>query len=420
MSFERSAEASRPGDTTHGATETLQPTQVGPRRSGRLKVVAMALVLCAAGGAAALYGASPPPPSTASAAAPAPVPAVTVQVRKQDVPITLTGVGTVNALNVATIRSQVTGYLQSADFKEGQFVKRGDVLARIDSRIYQARLEQAQAQLAKDQALLANQKTNLARNEPLLQKGFATDQQVVSERAQIAQTESALKGDQAAIDYAQTELDFATLRAPFDGVTGIRRVDIGNIINPTDPAGIVVLTQVQPISVLFTLPTRDIAAVQAALTRGAVAATAYDQSGDRKLDTGTLLLINNQADPKSGTVQLKAIFPNAERQLWAGSFVNAEVTTSVEKDALTVPTNALQVGDKGQFVYVVGADDTVSVRPVEVKQRTRGVALVSEGLKDGETVVVQGQYRLKPGTRITPASPDQVPDTSTASAGMLP
>jgi membrane fusion protein, multidrug efflux system len=418
MSLEHSAETSRPMDTSHGATEPLRSAQVGPHRSGRLMLVVLALVLCAAG-AVVLHGASPPPPSTASAA-PAPVPAVTAQVRKQDVPITLTGVGTVNALNVATIRSQVTGYLQSADFKEGQFVKRGDVLARIDPRIYQARLEQAQAQLARDQALLANQKINLARNEPLLQKGFATDQQVVSERAQIAQSESAVKGDQAAIDYAQTELDFATLRAPFDGVTGIRRVDIGNIINPTDPGGIVVLTQVQPISVLFTLPTRDIAAVQAALTRGPVAAIAYDQSGDRKLDTGTLLLINNQADPKSGTVQLKAIFPNAERQLWAGSFVNAEVTTSVETGALTVPTNALQVSDKGQFVYVVGGHDTVSVRPVKVRQRTRGVALVAEGLRDGETVVVQGQYRLKPGMRIAPASPDQVSDTSTASAGMLP
>jgi multidrug efflux system membrane fusion protein len=420
MSLEQSANTGRSMDATHDATEPLQSAQVGPHRSGRLKVVVMALILSAAGGAFVLHGASPPPPSTAGAAAPAPVPAVTARVRKQDVPITLTGVGTVNALNLATIRSQVTGYLQGADFKEGQFVKRGDVLVRIDPRIYQARLEQAQAQLAKDQALLANQKTNLARNEPLLQKGFATDQQVVSERAMIAQTESAVKGDQAAIDYARTELDFATLRAPFDGVTGIRRVDIGNIVNPTDPGGIVVLTQVQPIGVLFTLPTRDIAAVQAALTRGPVAATAYDQSGDRKLDAGALLLINNQADPKSGTVQLKAIFPNAQRQLWAGSFVNVEVTTSVETGALTVPTNALQVNDKGQFVYVVGADHAVSVRPVRVRQRTRGVALVAEGLRDGETVVVQGQYRLKPGTHITPATPDQVPDTSTASAGMLP
>ncbi|ONF50249.1 multidrug transporter [Methylobacterium radiotolerans] len=383
-----------------------------------MKVTVTVLILAGLGFAA--YRHESAPLTAPDAGAPAPVPVVTAAVRKQDVPIVLTGVGTVNALNVATIRTQVTGYLESTDFEEGRFVRRGDVLARIDPRIYQARLEQAQAQLAKDQALLANQKTNLARNEPLLQKGFATDQQVVSERAQIAQTESALKGDQAAIDYAQTELDFTTLRAPFDGVTGIRRIDIGNIVSPADTNGIVVLTQVQPISVLFTLPTSDIAAVQAALTRGPVAATAYDQSGARALDTGTLLLINNQADPRSGTVQLKAVFPNAQRQLWAGSFVNAAVTTSVEKGGLTIPTNALQVSDKGQFVYVVGADDTVSVRPVTVKQRTRGVALVADGLKEGETVVVQGQYRLKPGTRITPASPDQVPDTSTASAGMLP
>ena len=388
-----------------------------PRR-GLLKVTVTVLMLAGLGFAA--YRHESAPLTAPDAGAPAPVPIVTAAVRKQDVPIVLTGVGTVNALNVATIRTQVTGYLQSTDFVEGRFVRRGDVLARIDPRIYQARLEQAQAQLAKDQALLANQKTNLARNEPLLQKGFATDQQVVSERAQIAQTESALKGDQAAIDYAQTELDFTTLRAPFDGVTGIRRIDIGNIVSPTDTNGIVVLTQVQPISVLFTLPTSDIAAVQAALTRGPVAATAYDQSGARALDTGTLLLINNQADPRSGTVQLKAVFPNAQRQLWAGSFVNAAVTTSVEKGGLTIPTNALQVSDKGQFVYVVGADDTVSVRPVTVKQRTRGVALVADGLKEGETVVVQGQYRLKPGARIPPASPDQVPDTSTAAAGMLP
>lgn len=399
------------------SSSTERHAPLSPRR-GLLKVTVTVLIL--AGLAFAAYRHESAPLTAADAGAPAPVPVVTAAVRKQDVPIVLTGVGTVNALNVATIRTQVTGYLQSTDFEEGRFVRRGDVLARIDPRIYQARLEQAQAQLAKDQALLANQKTNLARNEPLLQKGFATDQQVVSERAQIAQTESALKGDQAAIDYAQTELDFTTLRAPFDGVTGIRRIDIGNIVSPTDTNGIVVLTQVQPISVLFTLPTSDIAAVQAALTRGPVAATAYDQSGARALDTGTLLLINNQADPRSGTVQLKAVFPNAQRQLWAGSFVNAAVTTSVEKGGLTIPTNALQVSDKGQFVYVVGADDTVSVRPVTVKQRTRGVALVADGLKEGETVVVQGQYRLKPGTRITPASPDQVPDTSTASAGMLP
>jgi multidrug efflux system membrane fusion protein len=411
-----------PAPPTMGAGTNTDTRAVSPRPSrrgtGLIKAVVAALVLCAVGFTAYRYEASPPP--TPATGTPPPVPVVMAPVRKQDVPIVLTGVGTVHALNVATIRSQVTGYLQSADFTEGQFVRRGDVLAQIDPRIYQARLEQAQAQLAKNQALLANQQTNLGRNEPLLQKGFATEQQVVGERAMIAQTQSALKGDQAAIDYARSELDFATLRAPFDGVTGIRRVDVGNIINPADANGIVVLTQVQPIGVLFTLPTSDIAAVQAALARGPVSATAYDQAGDTKLDVGTLLLINNQADPKSGTVQMKAIFPNAQRQLWAGTFVNAEVTTSVEKQALTIPTNALQLNDKGQFVYVVGSDEKVSIRPVTVKQRTRGIALVSDGLKDGETVVVQGQYRLKPGTSVIASTPDQVPNTSTASAGMLP
>ncbi|MCJ2071761.1 efflux RND transporter periplasmic adaptor subunit [Methylobacterium sp. J-030] len=242
----------------HGTPSTRR----GPRG---LMVTVAVLASSAVGFAAYRHEAAPPP--TPEAGVPAPVPVVAAAVRTQDVPIVLTGAGTVDALNLATIRSHITGYLQNADFTEGQFVRRVDVLARIDPRIYQVRLEQAQTQLTKDGALLANQKTSLARNVPLLQKGFATDQQVVSERAQIAQTESALKGDLAAIDYAQSELDPTTLRAPFDGVTGIRRVGIGNIVNPTDTNGIVVLTQVQPIGVLFTLPTSDIAAVQAALDR---------------------------------------------------------------------------------------------------------------------------------------------------------
>jgi multidrug efflux system membrane fusion protein len=348
------------------------------------------------------------------------VPVVTTAVQQQDVPIVLTGLGIVQALNTATIRSQVTGILERVDFTEGQTVKKGDVLAQIDPRIYQAQLDQARAQLARDQALLANQQTNLGRNEPLLQRGFATDQQVAGERAQISQTQSTTKADQALIDNAQTQLDFTTLRAPFDGVTGLRLIDIGNVIHPTDPGGLVVLTQLQPISVLFTLPAADIPAVQAALGRGAVQATVYDQAGTKKLDSGTLLLINNQADPNSGTVQLKATFPNAERQLWPGTFVNAEVTTSVVKSAVTVPTDAVQQNDKGQFVFVVGSDQKVSTRQVQIGQRVRGVALVSDGLKAGETVVVQGQYRLTPGTVVTASTPAQVPNTTTASAGMLP
>jgi multidrug efflux system membrane fusion protein len=354
------------------------------------------------------------------AASPAPVPVVAASVQQHDVPLILTGLGTVQALNAATIRGQVTGILERIDFTEGQMVKRGDVLAEIDPRIFQAQLDQARAQHARDQALLTNQEINLRRNEPLQQRGFASEQQVTGEQAQISQTQSTIKADQALIDNAQTQLDFATLRAPFDGVTGIRLVDIGNVIRPADPGGIVVLTQLQPISVIFTLPAAEIGTVQEALARGPVAATVYDQAGSRQLDTGTLLLINNQADPNSGTVQLKATFPNAQRQLWPGTFVNVQVTTSVLKDALTIPTNAVQQNDQGEFVFVVGADHKVSTRPVKVGQRVRGIALVSEGLNTGETVVVQGQYRLTPGTVVAASEPAQVPNTTTGSAGMLP
>lgn len=358
-------------------------------------------------------------PARPTASTPA-VPVVTAAVRQQDVPIILTGIGTVQALNRVVIRSQVTGYLESVAFTEGQSVRRGDVLARIDPRIYQAKLDTAQAQLGRDQALLTNRQVNLQRNEPLEQRGYASEQAVTGEKAQIAQSENAVKGDQAAVAYATTELDFATLRAPFDGVTGLRLIDIGNVIQPSDPGGIVVLTQVRPISVVFTLPTDAIPQVQAALARGPVPTTVSNQAGTRTLDTGALLLIDNEAQPRSGTVKLKANFPNGERQLWPGAFVNAEVTTSVVRDALTIPTDAVQRSDTGAFVFVVGSDHKVAIRAVQVAQRVRGVALISEGLKVGETVVVQGQYSLVPGTEVVAASPGQVPNTTTASAGMLP
>ncbi|TGD97784.1 efflux RND transporter periplasmic adaptor subunit [Methylobacterium nonmethylotrophicum] len=372
----------------------------------------------AAIGSAAYLGTRPAPsrgPSTSG-----PVPVVTARVAQGDVPLILTGIGTVQAFNEAVIRSQVTGILESVDFTEGQSVRRGDVLARIDPRLYQARVDQAQAQLARDQALLANQETNLHRDEPLLQRGFATDERVTGERAGIAQTQGTLAADQAAIAEARTQLDFATLRAPFDGVTGLRLVDQGNVIRPTDPTGIVTLTQVQPISVVFTLPAADIPQVQEALGRGPVPTTVDDQSGTHRLDTGTLILVNNRADAKSGTVQLKATFPNVQRRLWPGTFVTVRVTTSTVRDALTVPTDALQQNDQGSFVFVVGADRRVSMRPVRIAQRVRGTALIASGLSAGETVVVQGQYRLTPGTEVVDAPAAEVPDTTTASAGMLP
>ena len=352
--------------------------------------------------------------------APSPVPVVTAPVRQGDVPIVIRGLGTVAAFNVATIRSQVTGYLESVDFVEGKSVVKGDVLAHIDPRIYQARLDEAKGKLQADEAQIANVETNLGRNEPLLKQGFATDIEVTGQKAKVAELQSTLASDRAAIAYAQTELDYATLKAPFAGITGIRLIDIGNLVRPTDPGGIVVLTQVQPISVLFTVAATSIPALQEAFARGPVATTVFDKTGVQQLDTGSLLLIDNQAQIRSGTVELKANFPNVRQQLWPGTFVVAEVTTSVVKDALTVPTDALQDNDHGPYVFVVGADRKVAIRSVVVSQRMGGTALISKGLKAGETVVVQGQYRLEPGVAVAETSGDQVSSTTPASVGLLP
>ena len=286
--------------------------------------------------------------------------------------------------------------------------------------MYQAALAQAQGQLARDTALHAQAESDLARYQKLSTENSIALQQVADEQFLVAQDAAAMETDKGVIAADQTQLDYTTLRAPFDGVTGLLQVDIGNLVQPSNTTGIVVLTRVQPISVVFTLPNDDIAAVQAALARGPVQATVYNQSGAKELDVGTLLAINNQATTTSGTVQLKAIFPNERRQLWPGTFVNVDITTSVVPNALTIPTNALQQNGDGQFVYVVGADKRVSVQPVEVAQRLHAVALIAKGLHAGEIVVVQGQYRLTPGTLVVTTAPSDAPNPTPASAGMLP
>ena len=349
-----------------------------------------------------------------------PVPVVTAQVQQHDEPIVLSGIGTVEALNMASIQSQVTGVLEEVDFVEGQTVRRGDILAKIDPRLYQAALTQAQGQLARDTALHGQARSDLARYQALGKEDSIALQQVADQKFLVAQYAADVVTDQGLINSDQTQLEYTTLRAPFDGVTGILQVQIGNLIQPSNTTGIVVLTQVQPISVMFILPNADIASVQEAMARGPVQATVYDQSGSKQLDVGTVLAINNQAAPTSGTVQLKAIFPNQQRQLWPGTFVNVDLTTSVVRNALTIPIDALQQNDQGQFVYVVGSDNRVANRPVEVAQRLHAVALISKGLQAGETVVVQGQYRLTPETVVVATKPSGAPNLSTASAGMLP
>jgi membrane fusion protein, multidrug efflux system len=380
---------------------------------------ASGIVALAAAAFAIIHWRSADQPASAPATA-SPVPVVSAQVQQHDEPIVLSGLGTVAALNTASIQSQVTGVLEQVHFTEGQTVKKGDILAKIDPRLYQAALEQAQGQLAKDTALHAQAESDLARFQKLGTEDSIALQQVADQKFLVAQDAAAMETDKGVIASDQTQLDYTTLRAPFDGVTGLLQIQIGNLIQPSNTTGIVILAQVQPISVVFILPNADIASVQEAMARGPVQATVYDQSGTKELDVGTLLAINNLAASTSGTVQLKAIFPNEHRQLWPGTFVNVDLTTSVVKNALTVPTDALQQNNSGQFVYVVGSDKKVSVQPVEVTQRLHAVALIAKGLQAGETVVVQGQYRLTPGTLVVGTASSNVLNPSTASSGMLP
>ncbi|MBR1201178.1 MULTISPECIES: efflux RND transporter periplasmic adaptor subunit [unclassified Bradyrhizobium] len=361
--------------------------------------------------------------ATQSAAATPVVPVTAAKVLQHDVPIVLEGLGTVTPINTATIRTQVQGTLDSVDFVEGKQVKRGDVLAKIDPRVYEAQVDQAEAALARDEASLKNARTNLARTQPLANRGFATQQLLDTQDSQVTQGEGTVALDKAALEAAQTQLSFATITAPFDGVTGIRRIDPGNIVHPTDTNGLVVLTQLQPIAVIFTLPSGEIPGVRQALASGDASVEVYDAQNKRKLDHGSLMLLNNQVDSTTGTVQLKASFPNVGNTLWPGTFVNVHLTIAVRHDALTVPLTAVRQGPDGGFAYVVGANNVVSIRNVTTGQSRDGQILIEQGLAANETVVTAGQYRLNPGTtvEIVPDDKkDQVQDATTASAGMLP
>ncbi|WP_244486118.1 efflux RND transporter periplasmic adaptor subunit [Bradyrhizobium viridifuturi] len=351
------------------------------------------------------------------------VPVTATKVAQHDVPIVVEGLGTVTPINAATIRTQVQGTLDSVDFVEGKQVKRGDVLAKIDPRVYEAQVDQAQAALARDEASLKNARTNLARTQPLATRGFATQQLLDTQDSQVAQGEGTVALDKAALEAAQTQLSYATITAPFDGVTGIRRIDPGNVVHPTDTNGLVVLTQLQPIAVIFTLPSGDIPGVQQALASGDASVDVYDAQNKHKLDHGSLILINNQVDSSTGTVQLKASFPNAGNTLWPGTFVNVHLTIAVRHNALTVPLTAVRQGPDGAFAYTVGPNNVVGIRNVATGQSRDGQVLIEQGLAANETVVTAGQYRLNPGTtvEIVPDDKnDQVQDATTASAGMLP
>jgi len=367
----------------------------------RAKLIIIVAALIASGGAVVAARHLHAATETGQAAAPPPaVPVVAETVHQGDVPIYLRGVGTVIAYNNVIVRSQITGQIVKIAFNQGQTVHQGDLLAQIDPRPYQAQLDQAIANRDRDQAQLVNARANLGRYTSLQQKGYASTQLVETQNAQFAQLQAMVKSDEGVIEQAQTNLSYTNLTAPIDGVSGIRQVDIGNIIHPTDPNGLVDVTQIQPISLIFSLPQTDFVEIQQEMAHGPLTVQAYSQDDKTKLDEGKLDLIDNQIVQTTGTIRLRASFPNAKRMLWPGELIDARLLLETRHDGLTVPASAVQQGPSGSFVWVIGPNESVQTRPVVVSQISEGQALIDSGLKANEEIVVQGQYRLVAGTHV--------------------
>ncbi|MDI7862209.1 efflux RND transporter periplasmic adaptor subunit [Rhizobiaceae bacterium n13] len=341
-------------------------------------------------------------------------PAVPVQVstaRQDSIPVYLDGLGTVQAFNTVTIKTQVDGPIESILFTEGQMVKKGDLLAVIDPRPFKAALEQAAAKLEQDQASLENAQYLLTKDQQLATQKITTAEQVETQQTLVASIQAQIAQDQAARDLASVQLSYTELRAPIDGRTGFRLVDVGNQVHTTDTNGIVTITQTRPISVVSTQSENDLPAIRAAIKAGPVEVSALTGDGNVALATGTLTLIDNQIDQSSGTARLKSTFPNADEALWPGQFVEIRIRQTVLDNAINVPSPALQRGPNGFFVYVVNSDDTVSVRPVTPGPIDGGRAVISSGLKVGERVVTSGQYRLATGSKISVQDPTATPNS---------
>jgi multidrug efflux system membrane fusion protein len=338
-----------------------------------------------------------------------PIPVLVATAEQQDAPIFLEALGTVQAFNTVTVKPMVDGPLNAVNFTEGQTVKKGDVLAQIDPRTYQAALDQATAKKAQDEAQLANARLDLARYTKLAANNYTSGQQADTARAQVAQDEALVRQDQAQIDNARTLLGYTTIASPLDGRTGIRQVDAGNIVHASDTTGLVVLTQLQPISVLFTLPQQALAQVSRAMSQGAAKVLAYAQgtvgNASAVLDTGTLTVLDNQVDPTTGTIKLKATFPNPGHRLWPGAFVGVQVQVDTAKDAVVVPPDAVQRGPRSTYVYVVNADGSTTRRDVKVGHEDAQASIIADGVKPGEKVVVDGASRLNDGSKVTIAQP---------------
>jgi multidrug efflux system membrane fusion protein len=333
----------------------------------------------------------------------APVSVIIGKVAQKDFSIFLDGLGTVQAFNAVTVRSRVDGQLKKVGFKEGQDVHAGDLLAEVDPAPFRAALGQAQAKKAQDQAQLNNAQLELKRDEKLLAEKIVAQDVYDTQKALAQQLEAAVQADQAAIDSAKVQLDYATITAPINGRTGLRLVDEGNIVRSADSNGIVVLTQLKPIFVLFTLPAQYLGDIQSQQAKGALTIVTLDRDNATPLDEGKLTVIDNQIDTSTGTIRLKGEFANEALNLWPGQFVNTRLLLSVRSNSLVVPASVVQRGPEGTYAFVVGEGNKVAMTKLKVGRMDRGQALIDEGLSAGQEVVVDGQYKLQPGATVRPA-----------------
>jgi multidrug efflux system membrane fusion protein len=348
------------------------------------------------------------------------VPVQIAVAERKDLPIWLEGLGTVAALQQVTVRPQVDGKIDKVLFTEGQPVKKGDLLMQIDPRPFVVAVHQAQGAMARDKANLETLQANLKRYQGLQAQNLVAGQQVEDIAGQVGQAAGTVKIDQAQIENAQLQLDYASVRSPLDGITGVRQVDAGNLIHQTDQNGIVVITAIDPAAVFFTVPQDQLSKVAQALARGEVAVEVYSRDGSTKLATGKLAVLDNQVNQTTATLRLKALVDNPNRVLWPNAFVKAQMLVETRQGAIVVPTVAIQRGPQGTYVYVVGADKTAQMKPVNVALTTGEQAVVDKGLEGGEQVIIEGQNQVRPGGRVEPTNGKGGPGGGGGAPGQAP